>query len=1291
MKVSGPTPSHFSHRDVFYPAFCACWACFLVICAHGFCEAQTASPTQTTLSLSSSSVPVGTTVTLTADVTSSGVPVSPGLVLFCKADAPRCVDAAVFGQVQLTNHGVASIPLRLGIGTYNIKAVFQGVARTSPHSAVLRQPSSSTAQKLTVESPSKVASTTSLSVTGGSGSYQFTSTIITPARPISGGTLSLLDLAHSGASLGSLPLSVGTRSVNLFNSYAVPNPYVFNIMQIASGDFNRDGIPDLAVTYDSQAVTILLGKGDGSFTGGTTPQVSSGNQAVAVGDFNGDGIPDLAVGQFDNGSPCCSVSILPGVGDGRFGAPLNFQVNSNVSLLLAGDFDGDGILDLAVVDSASLSTTKTNSTITVEFGNGDGTFGRAMTITLDGKTATAGDDRDVPSVLIGDFNGDGALDIATLMSDSNTGQSAVELLLGVGDGSFTPRTIPVSEPYCVGLAAADFNGDGHQDLAVSSITHHTITTLLGDGTGGFTPLTPQKLNNFAGRLAAADFNNDGIPDLVLTGVLVTDPVTFETLGGLSFFFGVGDGTFVQSDSAIAAPLGENVGYTSVPTVADFNGDGVPDIAIDYFANSALGDVFLNQPEATVTLPASLPGGGSHSIEAIYSGDTVYKASSSAAVTVQNITATPLLFPASGDYPNPVQITITDPTPGAIIYYTINPYGDSSGIPGKSMLYTGPFLLDEGSALPDDAEVIATATAPGYLPSVGSAFEAYGVPAATQVRLGFAPYASNPAGIRVSLQAYVTANGVAFHDGIVVFCNATAAHCEDSAILGSRRLVPGGWAILRQRFGPGTYHIRAEFQGQPRNGRGPSSSPVETLISRGKVVTTTEPVQAVHTGTTYTLSSQVIAYGESPLDGTIVFKDSINGAAPVVLGSVPLVAANATVGLTAAPASNTGGAASTFAVADFDRDGISDMVTANTSENTLSILHGNPDATFTPKSTVAVAAPPTLVTTGDLNGDDLQDLVVTSRSMNTITILLGKLDGTFITGATLTTGAGPQGTVIADFNGDGFPDIATADTDAGMVSIFLGDGHGNFPTSFNLDVPGKPVSLTVADFNNDGLLDIATSNLDGTATVLLGGSNLLSLLFSTGSTLSPGGHGLIAEGDFNGDGIPDLAIPAADAIVIYIGKGDGTFTLKGSVAASDVQSIEVADFNGDNLSDLAVTRTTGTQSSVVLFLGAGDGTFPKSTAPKVTSFSASTVTGDFNGDSIPDLAALDLSNNTVGVLLGEQSIIGAIHGIVLSTPGTHAISATYSGSSTFAGSASQPVTITVSKPTSAPASLSGAHD
>ena len=405
-------------------------------------------------------------VKLTADVTSDANARVSGTGSLLQRRYCRCVDAKFSDGPADRDHGVASIPLRHRHVQY--QGDFQG--KDFRRTALLFD-SWQTAGRTENDDGvhlEKCSSTTSLSVTGGSGSYQFTSAILTPARPVSGGTLSLLDLAHSGASLGSLPLSAGVRGVNLFHSYSVPNPDVFNIMQMASGDFNRDGIPDLAVTYNDLAVTILMGKGDGTFTGGTTPQISSGNQAVVVGDFNGDGIPDLAVGQMGSASPCCTVSILPGVGDGTFGAPINLQVSSNVSLLLAGDFDRDGILDLAVVDSASFSTTKANSTITVEFGNDDRMLVRCRTITLDGEelvrwrsgwTGTSG--------AATQLTGDGTPDIAALMTDSNTGQSAVELLLGVGDGSFTSRTIPVSEPYGAGLAAADFNGDGLGSCAIS--------------------------------------------------------------------------------------------------------------------------------------------------------------------------------------------------------------------------------------------------------------------------------------------------------------------------------------------------------------------------------------------------------------------------------------------------------------------------------------------------------------------------------------------------------------------------------------------------------------------------------------------------------------------------------------------------------------------------------------------------------------------------------------------------------------------------------------------------------
>jgi VCBS repeat protein/FG-GAP repeat protein len=146
-----------------------------------------------------------------------------------------------------------------------------------------------------------------------------------------------------------------------FPTFRAPN-------NIATGDFNRDGIPDLVVPnsfQESTAINVLIGNRDGSFqppvfvnTGG---QIPSG---VGVADFNRDGIPDIAVANFQSGT----VSILLGLGDGTFGQPLLASVGAIAPRLLRiGDFNEDGIPDVAVSNQLSNS-------VSVLLGNGDGTM-----------------------------------------------------------------------------------------------------------------------------------------------------------------------------------------------------------------------------------------------------------------------------------------------------------------------------------------------------------------------------------------------------------------------------------------------------------------------------------------------------------------------------------------------------------------------------------------------------------------------------------------------------------------------------------------------------------------------------------------------------------------------------------------------------------------------------------------------------------------------------------------------------------------------------------------------------
>ena len=197
---------------------------------------------------------------------------------------------------------------------------------------------------------------------------------------------------------------------------------------------------------------VFLGNGDGTVQGGQTyPVPLAIYDGMAVGDFNGDGLLDLAVGNSETGT----VSILLGNGDGTFQAAQNYATGVRASeSVVAGDFNGDGNLDLALVGVDSSN----HGSVSILLGNGDGTFQPPRYYAV-GFPALA--------IAVGDFNRDGILDLAA------SSGSGLAVLLGNGDG-----TCQAAQDYAVGaggaVAVGDFNGDGFPDLAVSS----TVTTIL---------------------------------------------------------------------------------------------------------------------------------------------------------------------------------------------------------------------------------------------------------------------------------------------------------------------------------------------------------------------------------------------------------------------------------------------------------------------------------------------------------------------------------------------------------------------------------------------------------------------------------------------------------------------------------------------------------------------------------------------------------------------------------------------------------------------------------------------
>jgi Bacterial Ig-like domain (group 3)/FG-GAP-like repeat len=252
----------------------------------------------------------GKVVTLTASVYAGAASVTTGQVNFCDASAKYSTDIHLFGTAQLTPSGSATLKLRPGIGAHSFKAVFLG---TNSAAASFSGTSALTVSGLR-------PTITSLVQTGNEGNYTLTATTIdiinAPGIPAPTGTISFVDTSKNNSILGTASVDSGTRGLTFFNSKNLTMALEGNAVAVA--DFNGDGIPDLAVSDDASGqppLDIFLGKGDGSFIQtAVSPTVGKYPAAIAVGDFNRDGIVDLAVSSTNDNN----VTILLGVGDGTF-------------------------------------------------------------------------------------------------------------------------------------------------------------------------------------------------------------------------------------------------------------------------------------------------------------------------------------------------------------------------------------------------------------------------------------------------------------------------------------------------------------------------------------------------------------------------------------------------------------------------------------------------------------------------------------------------------------------------------------------------------------------------------------------------------------------------------------------------------------------------------------------------------------------------------------------------------------------------------------------------------------
>jgi len=377
--------------------------------------------------------------------------------------------------------------------------------------------------------------------------------------PLSAGTCSIAasqpgNATYNAATSVTSSFTVATAKPSGTFAAAAGGPFTVGSspQSVAVGDFNGDGVPDLAVTnFSSGNVTVLLGTGTGAFNASTNSPftVQSNPRTVAVGDFTGNGKQDLiAANSADD-----SISVLLGNGSGEFTAEPNSPFASVPAGLVVGDFNGDGIEDVA-------ATGLTSDTVKVLLGDGAGGF----TGSHNGIPFRVGSSPQ--SVTVGDFNGDGIEDLAI----ANFSGSSVTVLQGDGAGNFTEF---MGSPFGVGphpysVAVGDFNGDGIQDLATANLTGNNVTVLLGDGKGGFNPApgNPFVVGSSPASVVVGDFNGDGFADLATAN---------SGSNNVTVLLGNGKGSFAPSPTS---PFMAGNAPQSL-AVADFNGDGIEDLAV----------------------------------------------------------------------------------------------------------------------------------------------------------------------------------------------------------------------------------------------------------------------------------------------------------------------------------------------------------------------------------------------------------------------------------------------------------------------------------------------------------------------------------------------------------------------------------------------------------------------------------------------------------------------------------------------------------------------------------------
>jgi hypothetical protein len=448
---------------------------------------------------------------------------------------------------------------------------------------------------------------------------------------------------------------------------------------LAIADVNGDGKPDIVVTNSPLpgtqgyvgTVAVLLGNGDGTFQAAVS--YSSGGSyasSLAIADINGDGKPDIVLANNYCFYLCVDgfVGVMLGNGDGTFQAAVSYYVGEYpVSAVILADVNGDGKLDLLEANqSCADNVCQVGGTVGVLLGNGDGTFQPVVSFPT---TQSYG------WLVASDVNHDGKPDLL-LSGICNLGNltpicgspvSTVGVMLGNGDGTFQPVVNYATAGSATNsVGAADVNLDGVPDLVLTNPCSSTcppdltyLTVLLGNDDGTFQTALgfPQPSTSPVLFVTSADLNKDGKPDLVTANGGLNDVSVFINTSLAA------TATSIVS-SLNPSSVGQSVTFTATVTAKL---GGTPTGTVSFLdGNSTLGISPLSSG-GTAVFSTSTLAEGTHTMTAVYNGDSSFAGSTSPVVSqvvqgaVATVAPTSVAFPSTpvGTASSPQTVTLTN--------------------------------------------------------------------------------------------------------------------------------------------------------------------------------------------------------------------------------------------------------------------------------------------------------------------------------------------------------------------------------------------------------------------------------------------------------------------------------------------------------------------------------------------------------------------------------------------------------------------------------------------------------